>query len=239
MTTTASATNTSSSSSSSANKSSRITLNANFDTFLKMLTTQLQYQDPTSPMDTAQFTNQLVMYSQVEQQLSTNDKLDELLSVQKGQGTNTALNYLGWVVSSENSNLPLVNKGASFSVTTDTAPSKIAISITDSTGKIVRGLSMDGTSGKTAYNYTWDGKDGNGNQLADGAYKITVTASDASGAKITSHTYTGGIVTGISTDSSGNALLEIGDVKIKPEDVYTVHAPVVATDSDSSTNTSS
>ena len=60
---------------------SRATLSNNFETFLKLLTTQLQYQDPMQPMDTNEFTQQLVQYSQVEQQLSTNDKLDSLLEI--------------------------------------------------------------------------------------------------------------------------------------------------------------
>ena len=57
------------------------TLSADMNTFLTMLTTQLQYQDPLDPMDATEYTNQLVQYSNVEQAIQTNTKLDQLLSL--------------------------------------------------------------------------------------------------------------------------------------------------------------
>ncbi len=206
---------------------SRTKLNANFDTFVKLLTTQLQYQDPLKPMDTNEFTNQLVMYSQVEQQLAGNDKLDQLIKLSQGQGANAALGYLGWEVSAQNSNLPLQGSAARFRVTADKPAAQVAISITDSSGKIVRGITAAGNS-QTEFNFTWDGKDNNGNQLSDGAYKVTLTVSDASGAKINAQTFTSGVVTGINVDSSGNTVLEMGSVKIAPADVRSVRAPSIS-----------
>ena len=64
--------------------SNGVNLNETFDNFLTMLTTQLKNQDPLSPMDTAQFTEQLVMFSSVEQALATNQKLDQLIALQGG-----------------------------------------------------------------------------------------------------------------------------------------------------------
>jgi len=82
-------------------------LSGNFSTFLTLLTTQLKNQDPTSPMDSNQFTQQLVMYSQVEQQISTNDNLKTLIT----QGTSNAAamttGYLGKKVSITNGNASL------------------------------------------------------------------------------------------------------------------------------------
>ena len=57
------------------------TLSADMDTFLTLLTTQLQYQDPLDPMDASEYTNQLVQYSNVEQAIQTNTKLDNLLNL--------------------------------------------------------------------------------------------------------------------------------------------------------------
>ena len=56
-------------------------LSANFGDFLKMLMTQLQNQDPTSPMDTNQFTTELVQFSSVEQQINTNTSLTQLIQL--------------------------------------------------------------------------------------------------------------------------------------------------------------
>src|ERR1700674_4361525 len=71
------------------------TLSSNYDTFLKLLTAQLKNQDPLSPMDSNQFTQQLVMYSQVEQQISTNDNLSSLIALTKSAAGSNAVSYLG------------------------------------------------------------------------------------------------------------------------------------------------
>ena len=89
---------TSTTSSSTATASAR--LSNNFDTFLQLLTTQLRNQDPTQPMDANQFTQQLVQYSQVEQQLKTNDYLSALVTAnanaaQVGAGLLSTLLGLG------------------------------------------------------------------------------------------------------------------------------------------------
>src|SRR5689334_16849053 len=75
--------------------------------FLRMLTTQLQNQDPLSPMDTAQFTQQLVMFSNVEQQLKSNDYLQKLLSLNTLSLTSIGLGYVGLKVFSPGSSFQL------------------------------------------------------------------------------------------------------------------------------------
>src|ERR1051325_236388 len=70
-------------------------LSSNFDTFLTLLTTQLQNQDPLQPMDSNQFTQQLVEFSQVEQQINSNQNLESLISLTKNQTSQSAVSYLG------------------------------------------------------------------------------------------------------------------------------------------------
>src|SRR3954452_2810695 len=70
-------------------------LSQDYTTFLKLLTTQLQNQDPMSPMDSSQFTNQLVQYSQVEQQIGQNDKLEKLVKMQSNNQTQASLGFIG------------------------------------------------------------------------------------------------------------------------------------------------
>ena len=74
-------------------------LATDFSQFLSLLTTQLQHQDPLSPMDTTEFTNQLVAFTGVEQQINTNQKLDSLVSLQLGNAMGSALGYVGLDVS--------------------------------------------------------------------------------------------------------------------------------------------
>jgi flagellar basal-body rod modification protein FlgD len=227
MTTTSSAT--ASGTTTSSTSSSRAQLSSNFETFIKMLTTQLQNQDPMQPMDTNQFTQQLVMYSQVEQQLSTNDKLDSLIGLQKTKGVQSALGYMGWEVSADTKDLALQNKQGIFNITLSKEASSVTIGIADSTGKTVRGLSLTGSEfahdGKLTQDIVWDGKDSNGNQLEDGVYTISVTAKDASGATVKSTIRSYGTVTGVDVDSSGNTILKIGDLKISPDSVTSIRTP--------------
>src|ERR1700724_4418740 len=74
-------------------------LSGNFSTFLTLLTTQLKNQDPTSPMDSNQFTQQLVMYSQVEQQIDSNTNLKTLISQGSSNAAAVTTGYLGKKVS--------------------------------------------------------------------------------------------------------------------------------------------
>jgi flagellar basal-body rod modification protein FlgD len=203
-------------------------LNANFDTFVKMLTTQLQFQDPMKPMDTTEFTNQLVMYSQVEQQLSANDKLDKLINLQQGQGVQAALGYMGWEVSTDSSNLPLQNGEGHFVVSVTKPAATVSLSVTDSNGKYIRGLSLSDVNATTG-ELVWDGKDSNGNKMPDGTYKISIAAKDTAGSSVPSSVKTYGIVTAVDVDSSGNTILKMGDTAIAPSAITSVRTPVKAT----------
>src|SRR5690348_10629695 len=88
-------TSTSSSSSSSTSSVTNGTLAGNFQTFLTLLTTQLQNQNPLDPLDTNQFTQQLVEFAGVEQQLKTNDQLASLIALQQTTQATQALTFVG------------------------------------------------------------------------------------------------------------------------------------------------
>src|SRR6267142_4445505 len=75
--------------------SAQKSLSTNFNTFLTLLTTQLKNQDPLAPMDSNQFTQQLVQFSQVEQQINANKNLESLISLTKNQASVNAVSYLG------------------------------------------------------------------------------------------------------------------------------------------------
>ena len=193
-------------------------LSSNFSTFLTLLTTQLKNQDPTSPMDSNTFTQQLVMYSQVEQQINTNDNLKTLI----GQGTTNAAamaaTYLGKKVSITNGNGSLTSGSAAWTYSLDAASATTQLAITDSKGNTVFTTAGETTSGN--HNFTWNGKDINGNQLADGTYKLTVTAADSASNKVTSSVASAGTVSQIDMTSGtpqlvvGNMELGLGDVAV-------------------------
>src|SRR3954462_4168733 len=91
------------------------TIAGNFQTFLQLLTTQLKNQNPLSPLDTNQFTQQLVQFAQVEQQIGMNSSLNALLSLQQAGQTSAALGFLGQAVTVSGDTAKLAGGRASWS----------------------------------------------------------------------------------------------------------------------------
>ena len=191
-------------------------LSGNFSTFLTLLTTQLKNQDPTSPMDSNQFTQQLVMYSQVEQQISTNDNLKTLITQGTSNAAAVTTGYLGKKVSITNGNASLTGGSATWTYNLANVAANTQIVVSDSLGRPV----YTGTGKTVAGNnsFTWDGKDNNGNQHADGAYKLTITATDSNGNTIDSSVASAGTVTQIDMTGAtpqlvvGNMEVGLGDI---------------------------
>ena len=173
-------------------------LSGNFETFLTLLTTQLKNQDPTSPMDSNQFTQQLVQFSQVEQQIETNTNLGSLIKQGSSMAGSYATAYLGKMVSVTNGQASLAN----WTYTLGAAATEANLTITDANGKVVfTGPAPDNEAGSHAFG--WNGKDSNGNPLSDGAYKLTVTAKAADGSAVRGAVASAGIVNQI--DMTGGA----------------------------------
>jgi flagellar basal-body rod modification protein FlgD len=193
-------------------------LSSNFSTFLTLLTTQLKNQDPTSPMDSNTFTQQLVMYSQVEQQINTNDNLKTLISQGTTNAAAMAATYLGKNVSITNGNGSLTNGSATWTYNLGTASATTQLAVTDANGQTVFTTTGETTSGN--HSFTWNGQDINGNQLADGTYKLTVTAADSGSNKVTSSVASAGTVSQIDMTSGtpqlvvGNMELGLGDISV-------------------------
>lgn len=193
----------------STTNSSQQTLSADMNTFLTLLTTQLKYQDPLDPMDTAEFTNQLVQYSSVEQAIQTNSKLDSLLSLNISNLGAQAVSYIGKTAQVLGDVMPLQNGVAKAAYTLNKDVTSVSIMVKDMNGKVVYSTTGETTSG--THEFDWDGKDSNGNQLEDGAYQIVVSAKVPSGeTEATVTTTVFGKVTGVASDSN-NIYIGLGD----------------------------
>ena len=182
-------------SSSSNNATSQ--LSSNFDTFLQLLTTQLQHQDPLDPMDTSQFTQQLVEYSQVEQQIDSNTNLQTLISQGTSQSAAYATSYLGKTVTVSGGEGSLTNGEAQWTYNLGTAATSTTLQVTDANGNVVYSGSGQTTAGNS--NFNWNGVDNGGNQLPDGSYTLAVKAS-AGGSTVTTS------VTAVGTVSEVNMI---------------------------------
>ncbi len=189
----------SSSSSSSSSSTTGATLASNFTAFLKLLTTQLQNQNPLDPLDTNQFTQQLVQFAQVEQQLRSNDQLASLVSLQKTAQSTQALGFVGTTVAVDGATTQLQNGQAqwSFSVT---KPSTATVTVTSATGQTVYTGNYTVQAGQQSF--AWDGKDNSGLQWPDGSYTISVTAKDASGQSVAVSTEIQGTVDSVDLTQS-------------------------------------
>jgi len=207
----------SASASSATNATSQ--LSSNFDTFLQLLTTQLQHQDPLDPMDTSQFTQQLVEYSQVEQQIDTNSNLQSLISQGTQQSAAYATGYLGKTVTVSGGEGSLTNGQAQWTYNLGTASTSTTLQITDANGNVVYGGSGKTTAGNS--NFNWNGVDNSGNQLPDGSYTLAVKAS-AGGSTVTTSVTAVGTVSEVNM-INGTPQLLIGSMEVPLTSISSVH----------------
>src|SRR5882724_5319334 len=112
------------------------TLAKNFDTFLTLLTTQLKNQNPLEPLDSNQFTQQLVQFAGVEQQMKMNTQLASLISIEQMAQSTAAMAYLGSTATVDGSTAKLTAGKANWTFSSD-KPSNATINIKDSTGALV------------------------------------------------------------------------------------------------------
>jgi flagellar basal-body rod modification protein FlgD len=167
------------------------TIASNFDAFLKLLTTQLKNQNPLDPLDTNQFTQQLVQFAQVEQQMKQNDQLATLIAIDKSAQSTAALAFVGSTVAVDGQTAVLANGRANWSFTVS-KPATATVTIKNATGQTV--YSSGFTMNAGAQSFSWDGRDTNGVQWPDGNYTISVTGKDASGQPVPVSTEIEGIV---------------------------------------------
>jgi flagellar basal-body rod modification protein FlgD len=154
------------------------TIAGNFQTFLTLLTTQLKNQNPLDPLDTNQFTAQLVQFAQVEQQLKSNTQLGALVSLQQTAQNTAALEFVGQTVDVAGTTSALSNGKATWQMAVP-KPATGTITIKSATGQQVYSGSYSMNAGNQPF--VWDGKDASGLQWPDGNYTISVTAQDAGG----------------------------------------------------------
>ena len=188
----------------------------NFDDFLLLLTTQLKNQDPTDPLDTNEFTQQLVSFAGVEQQVNTNKNLEKLIGSSVSAGVQQGLGYIGKTVQATGDKGVLEDGKAYFAYELPSEVSEANISILDKAGST--------NAGKTVA--FWDGKNSiNNNQMPDGTYQLIVTAKGFKNEEVKAKTYTTGRVSSVETNKDGEVVLSVGTAKVKVNEVISVSEP--------------
>jgi flagellar basal-body rod modification protein FlgD len=185
----------SSGSTASLSSSTGSTLAGNFQTFLQLLTTQLQNQNPLDPLDTNQFTQQLVQFAGVEQQLKTNDQLTQLISLQQTTQATQALGFVGKTAVVDGNTTALSNSSATWELNIPSS-SNVTINIANSKGQTVFTGNYTGSAGNNQP-FTWNGQGSDGTQWPDGLYTMTATAADSTGNPVAISTQVGGTVSSV------------------------------------------
>ncbi len=172
-------------------------LAGNFDTFLQLLTTQLQNQNPLDPLDTNQFTQQLVEFASVEQQVNMNTNLQTLISLQHTAEATSAMQLIGLTASVKSNTAVLSNATGSPATWTFSVPSPATgqLSITNASGQTVYAGTVTLNSGNQTF--TWNGQGNNGITWPDGNYTMSINATGANGQPVTISTEVKGTISGV------------------------------------------
>ncbi|OYX30312.1 MAG: hypothetical protein B7Y99_11915 [Caulobacterales bacterium 32-69-10] len=181
--------------------SGQANLTSSYETFLSLLTAQLKNQDPTSPLDTNAFTQQLVQMTGVQQQLLSNQLLKSLVTQGENGNVGDAIGMIGKTVTVVSSDAALKDGKASWDYVLDKSASNATLTITDAAGKVVwTGAAPDLTKGEHAF--TWDGK-GVTDGVEGKVYTLSIAAKDANGSAVATGVTVTGPVSGVRQSSLG------------------------------------
>lgn len=204
-----------------------VKLTKQYSDFLKLLTTQLQNQDPLNPTDTGELTQQIATLSQVEQQINTNTNLEKLLGMIAATQYNSVASYIGKQVEAPGNTTSLHGGAARLAYYLGADAHTVNVTVKNALGDVVyTGESPGKALGRNEY--VWNGKNNSGVAQPNGNYTITITAKNANNQDVAMQTYTTGVVT--SVDSvDGSTYLSINDMSIPITAVTSIRQPTPST----------
>jgi flagellar basal-body rod modification protein FlgD len=191
-----------------------------YNTFITLLTTQLQHQDPLNPTNTDTFTQELIQLSGVEQQLQTNSTLSSMSTDLTAISQANGLGYVGKTITASGATAPLQNGEAQWSYSLNSPASSVTLSVQDASGNTVYSASGNPASGQ--HSFSWNGATNSGTTDSSGDFTLSVTAADASGNAVTTTTSMVGQVTGVDS-SSGTTQLLLGDITVPVTNVTQIN----------------
>lgn len=230
-------TNTLAASTSASTTSSTDSASEIANTFYKLLTTQIQYQDPLNPMDNTEFTSQLAQLSSVEQLQGVNKNLTYLQLYMASINNSQALSFIGKEVNASGDTITYdgTNKtDAKYILDSDAA--SVVVNVYDANGTLIRTIQA-GEQDQGSNTVAWDGRNSSGKQVAAGDYTFKVLATDVNGDTVSSTTLTTGTVDGI-TFEDGVTYLTVNGQKIAIGDILTIKEPEETTAAASQQSTS-
>lgn len=198
-------------------------ISQDFDMFLTLLTTQLQNQDPMDPMDNTEMTNQLVNFANVEQQITQNKNLEQLIGLQKASASSAAVGYIGKDVQMDGDTTHYAGNAVTFGYIPKAGATTLSINVVNENGDIVR--TLEGESSAQRHTVEWDGTDADGDPVPEGAYRFLVNALDAEQESVQmADTDITGRVTGSASDDNGVYVL-LENLAVSLDRVISVREP--------------
>ena len=201
--------------------SGQLQLNSDYNTFLKLLTTQLKNQDPLSPMDTNTFTQQLVEMNGVQQQLQTNSLLQTLVNQSSGAGP--AVNLIGKQVQANSPTVNFNSGAADWKYNLGGAAAAATLTVTDAAGQVVWSQPAPDLTA-SQHDFSWDGRTLSGGKVSGGTYTLSIKANDSKLQGMSPTVFVQGVVTGVSSDSTGT-LLNLGSTTVNYTSITQVQNP--------------
>ncbi len=192
--------------------------------FLNLLVAQLKNQDPLNPMEGTEFTAQLAQFSSLEQLRNIYGGIGNLQDGQEALNRTEALAYIGKAAKIADDAVSIAGGEAEpirFRLDADAAAA--VVSITDAAGNPVRIFDRESLS-EGDHVIDWDGKNGQGKPLDDGAYRVEVAAFDTENEQVTATPYTVAPISGMSA-GTGEAVLLAGNRRITVGDILEVTTP--------------
>ena len=196
-------------------------LASNFTAFLTLLTTQLKNQNPLEPLDTNQFTQQLVQFAGVEQQMKMNSQMASLLAIEQAAQSTAAMAYLGSTATVDGATAKLAGGTATWNFNSPKV-SSAQINIKDAAGNVAYSGSFTVSAGEQKFQ--WDGRGTNGTKWPDGSYTMTITAKDSAGQNVAISTEVSGTVDSVDLSTSPPTL-SIGGQKFTADKIKRVVRP--------------
>ncbi len=194
------------------------------DAFLKLLVTQLQYQDPLDPTENEEFVAQLAQFSQVEQLTTANDSLETLYSAMASMNNASMTQLLGKDVLAQGDTFKYEGKGDQpllFDASSSAASA--TVTVMNAEGRVVYNGEIGGLDAGRG-SWVWDGKTIGGGTAPTGEYSFRVSARDRNGDTVEVLELVRGEIDGMSFET-GSPIPSIKGVEIDLGDVLEVFSP--------------
>ena len=187
--------------------------------FMTLLVAQIKNQDPTSPMDNAQFTSQITQFSMLEQLETMSQSMEDNVAVGTAINNTAMLALVGRQVTVEGNDVTLTGGTANESMIAASGNGRATVKITDSNGRVVRTYEQDITKGLNTV--TWDGKADDGTVATDGAYTISAEVKDNNGEAVKFTNLMTGAVSGLRY-SDNQAVVIVNGEEFFVSEIYKV-----------------